>query len=173
MPGKYKAILLSLTLSLYSITLFSQISEKRKEVAAKFVRQADLVMESTAAKEVAKELYIQAARIDPDNVDANFKAGKMYLETINKDRAATYFIKVLNLNPDYKFSLNYLIGRSYHFGLDFDEAIKYYQKYEEKLTENPTYSGSDKIDAEEVKKRILECYNGKEFVSNPQNYSNT
>ncbi|MEQ8361029.1 MAG: OmpA family protein [Cytophagales bacterium] len=171
MPGKYKAILLSLTLSLYSITLFSQISEKRKEVAAKFVRQADLVMESTAAKEVAKELYIQAARIDPNNVDANFKAGKMYLETINKDRAATYFIKVLNLNPDYKFSLNYLIGRSYHFGLDFDEAIKYYQKYEEKLTENPTYSGSDKIDSEEVKNRILECYNGKEFVSNPQNYS--
>ncbi|QNL22183.1 OmpA family protein [Hyphobacterium sp. CCMP332] len=171
MPGKYKAILLSLTLSLYSITLFSQISEKRKEVAAKFVRQADLVMESTAAKEVAKELYIQAARIDPDNVDANFKAGKMYLETINKDRAATYFIKVLNLNSDYKFSLNYLIGRSYHFGLDFDEAIKYYQKYEEKLAENPTYSGSDKIDAEEVKNRILECYNGKEFVSNPQNYS--
>ncbi len=171
MPGKYKAILLSLTLSLYSITLFSQISEKRKEVAAKFVRQADLVMESTAAKEVAKELYIQAARIDPENVDANFKAGKMYLETINKDRAATYFKKVLSLNPDYKFSINYLIGRSLQFGLDFDEAIGYYQKYEEMLSENPTYSGSDKVDGEEVKKRILECYNGKEFVSNPQNYS--
>ncbi len=171
MPAIYKAILLSLALSLYSASLFSQITDKRKEVASKFVNQADLVMESTAAKEVAKELYIQAARIDPENIEANFKAGKLYLETINKDRAAAYFKKVLSLDPEYNFALNYLIGRSYHFGLEFDEAIDYYQKYESKLAENPTYSGEDKIELEAVKKRILECYNGKEFVSNPQKYS--
>ena len=153
--------------------LYSQISEKRKVVAAQFVKQAKLVMEGTKAKEVAKELFIQAARIDPENIEANYMAGELYLATINKDRAATFFRQVEKIDPNYRFNLDYLIGKSYHLGLDFDEAIDHYKKYKEKLTSRPDYYGEDRIEMDDVDRRIEECYNGKNFVENTLDYSIT
>ncbi len=171
MSGLFKTFLSSIAILFLSQLAYSQVSNKRVEVANQFVKQADLVLEGTAAKSVAKELYIQAARIDPENIKANFKSGELYLETINKDRAASYFKNVQKLDPNYTFNLDYLIGRSYHFGLEFDEAITYYKKYQEKLMANSNYAGKDKVEADVVEKNISECYNGKKYVAEPKEYS--
>ena len=173
MRAIHRSILLLLVLFLSSDLLYSQISQKRKAVAAQFVKQAKLVLEGTKAKEVAKELYIQAARIDPENIEANYMAGELYLITINKDRAAAFFRQVSKLDPDYKFNLDYLIGQSYHYGLDFDEAIDYYKKYKEKIQSRPDYYGEGRVEVVEVDRRIQECYNGKEFIANPNEFSIT
>ena len=106
MPLIKRAVLLSLLLFALSESVFSQISDQRQMVAKKFIAQADEVLKSTAAKSVAKELYIQAARIDPENLDANFKAGQLYLQTIDKSRAVPHFKKVMEIDPDYHFSLD-------------------------------------------------------------------
>lgn len=127
--------------------------------------------EQGAAIEIAKENFIQAADLDQGNIKANYMAGKLYLETVNKERASKYFLRVMDLDPDYRFDMPYLIGRGYQFGMDFNNALKYYKQYEQKLLNDKNYRGMDKVLLSEVQRRIYECENGKEFTANPAHYS--
>jgi len=43
---------------------------------------------------------VQAADLDPSNIDANFMAGKLYLETVNKERAPKYLERVFEKKPE-------------------------------------------------------------------------
>ncbi len=100
-------------------------------------------------------------------------AGKLYLQTVNKEKATPYLLKVYSLKPDYAFNLLYMIGRSYQFGLDFDNAIKYFNLYLDKLKDNPDYHGDDLVTSSEVQQRIKECNIGIKLVANPLNYNIT
>ncbi len=142
-----------------------------KELAAEYINQAELIMEATSAMVEARDLYVLAAEADPTNVKANWMAGLFHLETIGKDRAVKYFLKVLELEPNYRFDITYQIGRSYQYGMDFDNALAYYNRYLNKLRQEDGYRGLDKIELNEVSRRIYECNNAKEFVANPAHYS--
>jgi outer membrane protein OmpA-like peptidoglycan-associated protein len=135
------------------------------------MEQADLIMADTKAMDDARDLMSLAANADTTNIKANFEAGHMHLLTIGKDRATRYFLRIYRQKPDYRFDLEYWIGKGYQYGLDFDNALKYYTKYQDKLVKNPNYQGANKVELKEVDRRIVECKNGKEFVANPQNYS--
>src|SRR5690349_7681540 len=65
----------------------------------------DLVAEADAAynigaKSLALDNYQLALRENPNNVRANFMAGKSILETIDKGRASKYLIKAYELDPN-------------------------------------------------------------------------
>jgi outer membrane protein OmpA-like peptidoglycan-associated protein len=145
--------------------------EDNKKLAEEFVSLADEVLKATRAAIQARDQYAAAAEIDPNNVKANYMAGKLYLETVDKHRATPYLLKVMELDPNYTFDLSFQIGRGYHYGLEFDNAIKYYEIYKAHLEQNKTYRGKDKITLREVERKLYECRNGKEFVANPGNYS--
>lgn len=130
-----------------------------------------IYQEQGAAIEIARDYFVQAADLDPSNIDANFMAGKLYLETVNKERSARYLERVFEKNPNYKYNLAYLIGRGYQFGMDFDKALVYYKKYEQKTLADKNYRGEDKILLSEVQRRIFESENGRELMANPANYS--
>ncbi|MDH5474188.1 MAG: OmpA family protein, partial [Cyclobacteriaceae bacterium] len=125
----------------------------------------------TRALDQARDMYQLSADADPDNISGNFKAGNAFLQTVGKDRAAKYFERVLAADPEYRFNILYLIGRSYQYGLDFDKALDYYNRYRTNLTQNEGYRGNDKTSLAEVDRRIYESRNGKEFVANPAHYA--
>ncbi|MEP2773438.1 MAG: OmpA family protein [Fulvivirga sp.] len=146
-------------------------SEDDKNLAKELVNQATEVMAATQAVDVARDLYVQAAALDPSNVEANWNAGDFHIKTVGKARAAQYFQQVLEIDPNYRFDLTYWIGRSYQYGMEFDKALAYYNRYKNKLTEQDGYRGRDKVELSEVTRRIYECENAKQFVANPAHYS--
>ncbi|MDQ3394172.1 MAG: OmpA family protein [Bacteroidota bacterium] len=160
--------LLSAVIGAYNNKLHAQSDQ---EVARDLVAIADEIFNVTKAYIDARDQYAQAADLDPTNIRANYMAGKLYLETINKERATKYYLQVLNLDPSYRFDILYLIGRGYQYGNDFENALEYYERYLNKLDKEVNYRGQDKIPHKEVERRIFECRNGIEFRANPSHVS--
>ena len=144
-----------------------------KEVARQFLEIGDEIYYEQKAPEVAKEMYVQAAQTDPSNVKANYMAGKTILETINKGQAIPYFLKVYELDADYRFDILYSIARAYQYDLKFNEAINFYNSYLQKVNKEKEYRGEDKVPVSQVRRRIYECENGLEFVNNARNFKIT
>ena len=167
-----KAIFLAIPVFFSCVLTAAAQTESPQEQAKAYLDQADLIYkQQKEAIEVAKELYVKAASIDPDNIRANWMAGKLYTETINKDRATDYFLKVQALDPNYRFDIQYHIGRGYHYGLDFEKALEYYEAYKKKLITKKSYRGKDRTVASRVTRRIFECKNGLAIISQPTRYS--
>jgi len=168
----YRRVFIFLALFLpFTFTVFAQDQDKAQ--SKEYMDQAVLIMEATKAMDDAREIMIIAANLDTTNIKANFEAGHMHLETIGKDQAVKYFLRIYSQNPNYRFDLEYWIAISYQFGLKFDLAIDYYNRYRGRLVKKPDYQGKDKIDMKVVDRRILECKNGKDFVANPKPYAIT
>ena len=146
--------------------LFSQ-SPEDKALALEFMNMADEVMKGSKAEDQAKDLYVQAATFDPSNINANFLAGEFILKTVGKSEAAQYFEKVKQLDPSFRFDIEFKIGQSYQYGNDFSTALKYYNEYRNKLVKNEGYRGLDMVTLKDVDKKINECKNALDFLVNP------
>jgi len=161
----------ALIFSALSLALIPAAAQDNKQLAKEYMTQAELIMAETRAIDDARELMVTAANLDPENLKANFEAGMYHIRTINKDRAAQFFLRVYERDPNYRFDLEYWIGLSYQYGLAFDKAIDFYNRYKEKLAKRPNYMGNDRVSEAVVDRAIYECQNGKEFVANPKNFS--
>jgi outer membrane protein OmpA-like peptidoglycan-associated protein len=165
-----RRILIFLTTSLaFSLqTVFAQ--EQDKEQSKAYMEQAQLMIDAgSIALEEIRDVMVQAADYDTTNIEANFEAGHLFLQTIGQELAAKYFLRVRRQKPDYKYDLDYWIGQSFHFGLNFDKAIQYYTDYKNKSSHGSVPGSATR--AGEADRRIAECQNGKEFIAAPQNYS--
>lgn len=148
-------------------TVFAQ--EQDKEQSKAYMEQAQLMIDAgSIALEEIRDVMVQAAEFDTTSIEANFEAGHLFLETIGQELAVKYFLRVRRQKPDFKYDLDYWIGRSYHYGMNFDKAIQYYTNYKNKAKGTIPGSATPAIEAD---RRIAECQNGKEFVAAPQNYS--
>lgn len=154
--------------SIVNLTSFAQ--EQDKEQSKLYMDQAREIMAATRAMDDARELMITAADFDTTNVLANFEAGHMQIETINRERAVKYFLRIYRQNPNYRFDLEFWIARSYHYGFAFDKAIDFYTRYKNKLAKNSGYGGRDKVDLKIVDESLQQCKNGKEFMADPKPY---
>lgn len=132
---------------------------------------AEEMITGSQALDDARGLMVLAADLDTTFLKANYDAGYLHLLTIGKELGVKYFLRVYRQNPAYRFDLEYWIGKSYQYGLDFDNALVFYNRYKQKLSDKPHYQGKDKLPMETVDKSIVECMNGKEFVANPGNFS--
>lgn len=150
-------------------TSFGQ--EQDPEQARQYVEVAEGMIEGSMAYDDVREIMVRAADLDTTFLRANFEAGELHMRTIGKDLAVKYFLRVFRQDPDYRFDIQYWIGRSYQMGLNFDRAIEFYNMYKERLAAKSNYQGRDKVDLAMVERSIYECQNGKEFVANPGNYS--
>jgi outer membrane protein OmpA-like peptidoglycan-associated protein len=148
---------------------FSQ--QDPKETAREYMEVAEGMIAETKAIDDARGLMVTAADLDTTFIKANFEAGRLQLLTIGKNLAVKYFKRVMRQDPAYRFDIEYLIGKSYQYGENFDMAIYYYNVYRDKLNKKSNYQGKDKVDVATVERAIYECQNGREFVSNPQNFS--
>jgi outer membrane protein OmpA-like peptidoglycan-associated protein/tetratricopeptide (TPR) repeat protein len=150
---------------------FSTYGQDKKQQALDYLKLADDMKAGSQADNEIRDVYVQAANLDPDNLKANFEAGYYHLRTIGKDLAATFFLRVYERDPNYRFDIEYWIGSSYQYGMQFEKAIDYYKRYINRYTSKPNYLGRDRIPLEEVERNIQECENGKEFLRNPKGYS--
>src|SRR5688572_3528498 len=162
-------IFLALLLPFFSTPSYSQ--QDPKEIARQYMEQAELIMAETKAMDDARELMITAADQDTTFIKANYEAGRMHLLTVGKDRAVKYFMRVYRQDPAYRFDIEYLIGRSYQYGENYDNALQFYNLYKNKLASKSNYQGKDKIDLATVDRAIFECENGKEFLATPYDFS--
>ena len=150
----------------------TQLVAQDAELSKIYMEQADQVYaEAKDAIEIAKEIYIQAVEADTMNVRANYMAGRLYLETVNRDYSTQYFERVKRLDPKYRFNIDYLIGRGYQYGLDFELAVAYFEAYKKRLLANTSYRGNDKTSVYDVNDRIQECKNGLEIIGMPSYYT--
>lgn len=165
-----RRILVFFVSSLFSAqALFAQ--EQDKEQSKAYLEQAQLMMDAgSIALEEIRDVMIQAAEFDTTNVKANFEAGHLFLETINRSMATKYLMRVYRQAPDYVFDLEYWIGLSHHYGLEFDEAITFYTRYREKIDKRTDYRGK-RVSAADTERKISECQVGKELVANPKQFS--
>lgn len=142
------------------------------ELSGQFLEQADEIYKNQKeAIEIAKEMYVQAATYNPAHVRANWMAGKLYIETINKDKALDYFLRVKQLEPKYRFDIDYQIGLAYQYGFEFDMAIQHFQKYHDKYYSQSKYRGKDRTRISRVKQKLEECRNAKLIINKPAMYS--
>ncbi|HET8859206.1 OmpA family protein [Marivirga sp.] len=164
----YSKIIFSFLLLVVTHNLIAQ----DPELAKIYLEQADQVYaEAKDAIEIAKDIYIQASEADTMNVRANYMAGVLYLETVNRDYSTKYFERVKRLDPRFRFNIDYLLGRGYQYGLEFDKALQYFNAYKEHLLSNKSYRGADKTSVYEVNDRIEECRNAREIIGMPSSYT--
>jgi len=160
----FLALILSAALNL-------KAQDQDKKLSQDLMTIAEQVMTDTRAIDQALEQMVQAANTDTTNVKANFLAGLWHIESIGKDQSVVFLLRAYNQNPNYRFDLEYWIGKGYHYGEKFDKAVEFYTRYKNKLKSKPGYNGKDKVDMSEVDRRIAECANGKEFKASPRPYS--
>lgn len=111
----------------------------------------------------ALEFYLKANTFNPDNAVLNFKIGACYLNSNNKAQSLTYFLKAKELNPKVDMKINYAIAQAYQYNMQFDEAIATYTEYLDK----DIPAKEKETQASVIKKKILECKNGKQLVATP------
>jgi outer membrane protein OmpA-like peptidoglycan-associated protein len=164
-----RSVLIFWTLLLISLPVFSQ--EQNKELAREYMIQAEEIMSATQAIDDAREIMITAADLDTTYVKANYEAGLMHLNTINRGRSVKFFLRVYRQDPSYRFDIEYRIGKGYQYALEFEKALDFFNRYKEKLKARSNYQGRDKIDMATTERSIYECENGIEFISQPRDFS--
>jgi outer membrane protein OmpA-like peptidoglycan-associated protein len=148
-------------------------AQDNQEIANQLILIADDIYINSNADIQARDAYVQVLDFDPENIKANYMAGYLYLQTINKERAIPYLSKVYEIDPEYTFDLFYQLGRAYQFGLDFENAKIFYKKYIDLCNSEPDYEGEDRIPPELAEQHIKECFIGEELVAAPLNYNIT
>lgn len=144
--------------------------EQDQEQAAEMVTLAREMRKASMALDDIRDIMVQAAELDTTNLDANFEAGILHLNTIQKEKSGKYLQRVYRRLPDYRFDLEYYIGLSYQFGIQFKKAIEYYERYKVRFKANPKYRGRQRMSLTETDRRIAECRNGIELLASPKEY---
>lgn len=164
----FLALLFATPISLQAQELTRQDSIK---TALEYLQQAEEVLAATKAEDLARDQMEIAADLDPTNLKANYRAGELRINTVNKSLAVKFFLRVFKQDPSYRFDIEYWIARSYQYGEQFDKALEFYNLYLSKLKSKPNYQGKDKILQSEVDRRIFESQNGKEYLTKPGKFS--
>ncbi len=110
----------------------------------------------------AIDYYIKAQEFNPNNAELNYKIGKCYLGTIQKEKSVDFFENAIKLNPKVSVDVLFLLARGYQLKLDFDKAIENYNNFKYTLTSTEMTQYNKVID-----RRINECNVGKELVQKP------
>jgi outer membrane protein OmpA-like peptidoglycan-associated protein len=165
-----RCVLIFFTLVVISFQGFSQ-EEDPKKLARDYMAIAEEMMAGSNALTDALDVIELAANSDTTFLKANFEAGLLRIRTVKKELAANYFLRVFRQDPEYRFDLEYWIGKSYQYALQFDKALRFYNLYKSKLTSRSSYQGRDRIAMTEVDRGIRECELGKLYTANPGKFS--
>jgi outer membrane protein OmpA-like peptidoglycan-associated protein/cell division septation protein DedD len=164
-----RRILIFLTLLIAALPTLGQ--DQDPALARELMAVVEEILSGTAALDQARESAVMAANSDTTFTKANFYAGELIMRTINRQESVPYFQRVLRQDPDYRFDIEFWIARGYQFGLEFDKAIEYFNRYKSRLTKKPNYQGKDRQSPLSVDRHIQECVNAKNLVADPKPFS--
>ncbi len=133
------------------VSLFAQ-SPKR------LFREADALFEEKVYNE-ALTIYLEGLKADPDNAEANFKAGLCHLETTYKEKAVPYLEKAFRGNPGMHPNLLMFLGEAYQYDHQFPKALQTYTAF------SKTPAAKDVL--EHLNRKMYECQNGIRYMADP------
>ncbi|MBN2612818.1 MAG: OmpA family protein [Bacteroidales bacterium] len=142
---------------------FKIIDEGFKEAWSAVKEGNRLIPEGSGSYREARKNYLKAYRYNPNNPELNYMIGITYLFTDNKYESIKYLKKAFKENPEVAPDVRLMLGRAYHYTLDFDNALLEYSEYLKTLSPKEIVVKKPIVD-----NYILECRNGKELVSEPK-----
>lgn len=110
----------------------------------------------------------KANDFNPDNALLNYRIGVCYINTMYKTKSVKYFKKAYQLNPEISEDIYYQLAKSHHLDEQWDEAIKWYNKYRSYLVEKRRKSDMEEYLQGIMPKRVKECESGKKLSSSPE-----
>lgn len=104
--------------------------------------------------------FEKAYAFNAKSADLNFKMGVCYAHSSYKERCISYFEAAYELNPEVSPFINYYMGLAKQLSYKFDEALTFYQTFENE------YRKADDF-GKFVKQRKQECTEGKKIYASP------
>lgn len=134
-----------------SIVAFSQetIEEAKK-------RANELFQDEKYAE--AMPVYLRLLADSPRDHNINYRYGTCLLYNPSKNQDVFKYLSYAVTSPDVEFEANYFLGRAYHLNYQFNDALKYYQIYQQK-------AGANAKPSLDVKRQIEMCNNGKKLIT--------
>jgi hypothetical protein len=141
-------IIVFLLLSIIAIGQDKDVEDVKKH-ASELFEQGDYLE--------AKDLFSQLVSLYPKDENFNYKFGACLL-FVDVDK--TYPLKFLEYavsRPNVDDEAFYFLGKGYHYNYRFDEAIKYFNRYSDKIADL-------KVKKYDVESDIRYCQNGKKLL---------
>ena len=108
----------------------------------------------------AIKVYLLLLKKEPEHVEYNQMIAKCYMLSNSIKAKAIPHLEFLTKQEKFPDDVWLDLGRAYHFSNRFDEALKSYNTYKEKVINDKKATG-------EVQRYIEQVYNGKELIKNP------
>ena len=105
----------------------------------------------------AVNTYLEAEKIESENLDLIYRIGQAYLKSRYKDRALPYMIKVSEMAEENSPQMLYNLALAYQYNHKFMEALDLFSEYRE-IAKN-TF---------EADQHIMQCAIGIEYINNPK-----
>jgi tetratricopeptide (TPR) repeat protein len=115
---------------------------------------------------MALPMFKELARKEPTDLNYNYKAALCYLYTNVDKPAAAQYLEVVTKDPKCKNEAWFWLGKAYHLGNRFADAIKAYSKYKDLVVK-------DKAEAEKADHCIEQCNNAQQLTKYPVNVTFT
>ena len=132
-----------------SFTIIGQTESELKENADKLFEEEQYIDVTSS--------YLRLLSLNPKNVDYNFRYGTCLLFNSYQKKEALRYLRYAAAQNEVDRRAYYFYGKALHLNFQFDEAIKYYQKYISKIQKkDKRYS---------VEREIKMCKNGKKLLS--------
>jgi len=114
----------------------------------------------------AQSPLMDAQRFNPKNASLNYMLGFIkFWDNPSSKEALAFLADAYRLNPEVEQDLPYWLGWCYQLNVNWDEAIRYYSIYLERLNLKPK---SHVVEIEDVNKKIAECNAGKKYAAKPE-----
>ena len=104
-----------------SFTIIGQTESELKENADKLFEEEQYIDVTSS--------YLRLLSLNPKNVDYNFRYGTCLLFNSYQKKEALRYLRYAAAQNEVDRRAYYFYGKALHLNFQFDEAIKYYQKY--------------------------------------------
>lgn len=138
---------------------FAQAEEQLLQVAMEMYQFGD--------KRDALEVFKQAIEKNPLNAKAQYMAGKVIIETIDKEQSLKYFLQAYKLDSEIASDILFMIAHAYHLGYKLDLAKEYYSKYLKNIPMAPISEDAKILEINKTERKIYECNVAKIMTNSP------
>ena len=118
-----------------------------------------------AHRKQATELFVLATQMNSKSAKAQFMTGQSIMLSIRKEQSLPHFLKAWKLDSNVNEEILFFIGKAYHYDMQLDSAIRFYNRYNRTLSRSLNFNKSLKIN--EVNRKIFECRNAMFYTTKP------
>ena len=134
------------------------------EVGISFAQDSEQILNEKGSKLFDNEdfvsatpVYLQLLALQPRSPEYNYKYGACLLYNSSNRKTAFKYLEFATANEQVNPDAYFFMGKAFHLNYQFDKAIKFYQKYQDKGKINKSW---------ETERQIESCRNGKLLLKN-------